>query len=101
MSETTILDKRPNTNGQPEKKNEGVAWKHVTLGGVSGILMGAGLLYAGQATAKELESTEQPKEEAPEADPQKSILFLRGPCRDCAVFDIWPVPEAYGCKNLF
>lgn len=67
MNETTILEKRPNTNGQqPEKKNEGSAWKHVTLGGVSGILMGAGLLYAGQATAKELESTEQPKEETPE-----------------------------------
>lgn len=67
MNETTILEKRPNTSGQqPEKKNEGSAWKHVTLGGVSGILMGAGLLYAGQATAKELESTEQPKEETPE-----------------------------------
>lgn len=67
MNETTILEKRPNTNGQqPEKKKEGSAWKHVTLGGVSGILMGAGLLYAGQATAKVLESTEQPKEETPE-----------------------------------
>ena len=75
MNETTILDKRPNTNGQPEKKkNEGSAWKHVTLGGVSGILMGAGLLYAGQATAKELESTEQPKEEAPEAGETSHIL---------------------------
>ena len=77
MNETTILEKRPNTNGQqPEKKNEGSAWKHVTLGGVSGILMGAGLLYAGQATAKELESTAQPKDETPEvpATAQQSIF---------------------------
>ena len=56
MNETTILEKRPTANGQPEKKNEGVAWKQVTLGGVSGILMGAGLLYAGQVSAQELTS---------------------------------------------
>lgn len=62
MNETTILEKRPTANGQPEKKNEGVAWKQVTLGGVSGILMGAGLLYAGQATAHTLNSEEKPEE---------------------------------------
>ena len=62
MNETTILEKRPTTNGQPEKKNEGVAWKQVTLGGVSGILMGAGLLYAGQAAANTLNSEEKPEE---------------------------------------
>lgn len=62
MNETTILEKRPTANGQPEKKNEGVAWKQVTLGGVSGILMGAGLLYAGQATANTLNSEEKPEE---------------------------------------
>ena len=62
MNETTILEKRPNQNGQQESKNEGSAWKQVTLGGVSGILMGAGLLYGGQAVAqehgKEAEKTE-------------------------------------------
>jgi hypothetical protein len=62
MNETTILEKRPNGNGQQESKKEGVAWKQVTLGGVSGILMGAGLLYGGQAVAqehgKEAEKTE-------------------------------------------
>ena len=62
MNETTILEKRPNGNGQQESKKEGVAWKQVTLGGVSGILMGAGLLYGGQAVAqehgKETEKTE-------------------------------------------
>lgn len=51
MNETTIIEKRPVINGQNENKNEEVAWKHVTLGGVSGILMGAGLLYAGQTLA--------------------------------------------------
>lgn len=51
MNEETIIEKRPTANGQQETKKEGCAWKHVTLGGVSGILMGAGLLYAGQAVA--------------------------------------------------
>ena len=60
MSETTILEKRPDSNGQNESKNEGIAWKHVTLGGVSGILMGAGLLYAGQTVAAT--KTDMPEE---------------------------------------
>ncbi len=51
MNEETIIEKRPTSNGQHETKKEGSAWKHVTLGGVSGILMGAGLLYAGQSVA--------------------------------------------------
>ena len=51
MNEETIIEKRPTAIGQQEMKKEGSAWKHVTLGGVSGILMGAGLLYAGQAIA--------------------------------------------------
>lgn len=62
MNETTIVEKRPNQNGQQESKNEGVAWKQVTLGGVSGILMGAGLLYAGQVAAQELGNEEKPEE---------------------------------------
>lgn len=67
MNETTFLEKRPVTNGQQETKNEGVAWKQVTLGGVSGILMGAGLLYAGQALAKGTVPDESPEVQAPEA----------------------------------
>ena len=51
MNEETIIEKTPALNGQGENKNEGGSWKHVTLGGVSGILMGAGLMYAGQAVA--------------------------------------------------
>ena len=41
MNEETIIEKRPTANGQQETKKEGSAWKQVTLGGVSGILMGA------------------------------------------------------------
>jgi hypothetical protein len=62
MNEETIIEKRPVINGQQETKKEGSAWKHVTLGGVSGILMGAGLLYAGQAVAAT--KTETPEETA-------------------------------------
>ena len=54
MNEETIIENRPTINGQSEEKKEGSAWKHVTLGGVSGILMGAGLMYAGQASAAPL-----------------------------------------------
>lgn len=67
MNETTILEKRPAVNGQQVDKNEGNAWKLVTLGGVSGILMGAGAMYAGQASAKEPDVEEVSKVEAPEA----------------------------------
>ena len=62
MNETTILENRPNENGQKESKKEGAAWKQVTLGGVSGILMGAGMLYAGQAVARNINNEEKPEE---------------------------------------
>ena len=77
MSETTILEKRPDSNGQNESKKEGIAWKHVTLGGVSGILMGAGLLYAGQAAAQTLNSEEAP-EEKPEEKPEEVVAPEQG-----------------------
>jgi hypothetical protein len=51
MNEETIIEKRPFINGQDVKQGEGTSWKYVTLGGVSGILMGAGLMYAGNANA--------------------------------------------------
>lgn len=51
MNEKTIIEKRPTNNEQRENKKEGNAWKYVTLGGISGILMGAGLMYTGQAVA--------------------------------------------------
>ncbi|MBO6255833.1 MAG: hypothetical protein J6O49_19705 [Bacteroidaceae bacterium] len=72
MNEETIIEKRPVINGQEENKNEGGSWKHVTLGGVSGILMGAGLLYAGQAVAAT--NTDAPEEtaDAATADTQQA-----------------------------
>jgi len=77
MSETTIFEKHPNSNGQQESKKEGSAWKHVTLGGVSGILMGAGLLYAGQAAAETLNSEEAP-DEKPEEKPEDVVAPEQG-----------------------
>lgn len=63
MNEETIIEKRPNVNGATESKKEGSAWKTITLGGVSGILLGAGLMYAGQAYANKPEE-EQNEENA-------------------------------------
>ena len=51
MNEETIIEKTPVVDGQEMNKENGSAWKHVTIGGVSGILMGAGLVYARQAFA--------------------------------------------------
>lgn len=51
MNEETIIENRPVLNGQNESQTESTSWKFVTLGGVSGILMGAGLMYAGNANA--------------------------------------------------
>ena len=62
MNEETIIERRPTSNGQQEIKKEGSAWKQVTLGGVSGILMGAGLLYAGQAVAQSINNEEKPED---------------------------------------
>ena len=77
MNETTILEKRPTANGQQETKKEGSAWKHVTLGGVSGILMGAGMLYAGQAVAQNVNSEEKP-EGNPEEKPEDVVAPEQG-----------------------
>lgn len=63
MNETTILEKSLDTNGQQEENKNPIVWKHVILGGVPGILMGAGLLYAGQTSARNQEQVETPKEE--------------------------------------
>ncbi|MBR5728610.1 MAG: hypothetical protein IKX61_00160 [Prevotella sp.] len=58
MNEETIFEKRPNNSGQRISNDKGVAWKQVTLGGVSGILMGAGLPYAGQTLANVFDSND-------------------------------------------
>ena len=77
MNEETIIEKRPTANGQQETKKEGSAWKHVTLGGVSGILMGAGLLYATQAVAQNVNNEEKP-EETPEEKPEDVVAPEQG-----------------------
>ena len=77
MNEETIIEKRPKANGQQATKKEGSAWKQVTLGGVSGILMGAGLLYAGQAVAQNVNSEEKP-EETPEEKPEDVVAPEQG-----------------------
>ena len=77
MNEETIIEKRPTANGQQETKKEGSAWKHVTLGGVSGILMGAGLLYAGQTVAQNVNSEEKP-EVNPEEKPEDVVAPEQG-----------------------
>lgn len=59
MNEETIIENRPIVNGQSENQNDGTSWKYVSLGGVAGILMGAGLMYAGNANA----ATNQKNEE--------------------------------------
>ena len=61
MNEETIFQPKAANAGQADSKKKEGAWKHVTLGGVSGILMGAGLLYAGQAIARP--ATEEPTTE--------------------------------------
>ena len=77
MNEETIIEKRPVINGQQETKKEGSAWKQVTLGGVSGILMGAGLLYAGQAVAQNVNSEDKP-EETPEEKTEDVVAPEQG-----------------------
>ena len=77
MNEETIIEKRPTSNGQQETKKEGSAWKQVTLGGVTGVLMGAGLLYAGQAVAQNVNNEEKP-EETPEEKPEDVVAPEQG-----------------------
>lgn len=62
MNEETIIEKSPvvsATNGSVENKQGGNSWKYVTLGGMPGILLGAGLLYAGQTSAQALTQAEE------------------------------------------
>ena len=93
MNEETIIEKRPSINGQQENRQEGSAWKQVTLGGVSGILMGAGMMYAGQAMAKEQEPEEPQQVEAPEAD--KTSHTLENGLKVAAVSDDLSFGEAF------
>lgn len=93
MNEKTILEKQPLSNGLQEAKKEGSAWKQVTLGGVSGILMGAGLMYASQAVSKE------PTNEAPQhvevTEPGETSHTLENGLKVAAVSDDLSFGEAF------
>lgn len=75
MNEETIIENRSVLNGQNESQTESTSWKSVTLGGVSGILMGAGLMYAGNANAAPLQNDElsnQTSAETPDSEQQQN-----------------------------
>lgn len=64
MNEETIIEKKK----QPvENKKQGQPWKAVSLGGVAGILMGAGAMYAAKAHAEETPDVEIVDENATES----------------------------------
>lgn len=66
INEETISQNNPQIEGKNESNKEENPWKLVTLGGVTGVLMGAGLLYGGQMAAKELDSEGKQEAETPE-----------------------------------
>lgn len=72
MNEETIFENRPVVNGQQENNKKGSAWKQVTLGGVSGILMGAGLMYAGKSYANAPAELEEPSTDDISAEENKT-----------------------------
>ena len=55
-NEDALLQNGINIDTDKNNKEINSPWKLVTLGGVAGILMGAGSLYGGQMVAKNLES---------------------------------------------
>ena len=75
MSEETIIENRPIINGQDERQGDDISWKYVALGGVSGVLMGAGLMYAGNANAAthQKEPVNQISDEAPNSEQNQNI----------------------------
>ena len=100
MNETTILEKRPNANGQQESKKEGSTWKQVSLGGVSGILMGAGLMYAGQAyAANKEEAPEQKPEDVAAPEPGNTSHTLENGLQVAAVNDDMSFGEAFAAAR--
>lgn len=64
MNEETIIEKK---NQPVENKKQGQPWKAVSLGGVAGILMGAGAMYAAKAHAEETPDVEIVDENATES----------------------------------
>ena len=80
MNEETIIEKKNSvvaaTNGAVENKQKDSSWKYVTLGGVPGILLGAGMFYAGQVSAQELmkpDEVEVVEEEEPTTNGEEAV----------------------------
>ena len=100
MNETTILEKRPTANEQQDTKKEGSAWKQVTLGGVSGILMGAGMLYAGQTYAANKEDAPEEKpEDVAAPEPGETSHTLENGLQVAAVNDDMSFGEAFAAAR--
>lgn len=100
MNETTILEKRPAANEQQDTKKEGSAWKQVTLGGVSGILMGAGMLYAGQTYAANKEDAPEEKpEDVAAPEPGETSHILENGLQVAAVNDDMSFGEAFAAAR--
>lgn len=74
MSEVTIIGERPTVKGPYESKKSSGTWKYVTLGGATGVLMGAGLLYGGQMAAQALAKEEIPEDIVDEAQSEENVL---------------------------
>jgi hypothetical protein len=100
MNETTILEKRPAANEQQDTKKEGSAWKQVTLGGVSGILMGAGMLYAGQTyAANKDDAPEEKHEDVAAPEPGETSHTLENGLQVVAVNDDMSFGEAFAAAR--
>lgn len=63
LGEETIIENR---NQTVENRKESKPWRAVSLGGVAGILMGAGAMYAADAVAQEASESETSEEGAAE-----------------------------------
>ena len=62
INEETIYETNQQIDGKKEINKDDNPWKVVTLAGVTGVFMGAGLMHAGQTITKDLASSEEDKE---------------------------------------
>lgn len=95
--ETTFLN--PNAEVSQEEKKKMNPWKYVTLGGVPGILMGAGVLYAGQTTAKQLETTGEAPEDVQAPEAGETSHTLENGLQVAAVNDDLSFGEAFAAAR--
>ena len=93
INEETISQNNPQIEGKNESNKEENPWKLVTLGGVTGVLMGAGLLYGGQTVAKKLDSEE--KQEAETTEVGETSHTLENGLQVAAVSDGLSFGEAF------